>query len=97
MEGTDMRHGPGLHGGTGFVLAVILFATGSAGAQDKEPSNESSARTEEVRAEAVIRCELPAEIDRLGSQLTKLGPRRIIETTAEDCAERQGEVVEEPR
>ncbi|MDX1541525.1 MAG: hypothetical protein R3349_08995 [Geminicoccaceae bacterium] len=80
----------------GIALATLCLIASPAVGQDKEPAGDAGERRE-VRAESTVECLLPAEIDRLGSQLTKIGPRRTIETTASDCDERQGEVVERPR
>jgi hypothetical protein len=41
----------------------------------------------------VVDCLLPAQIRKLGSNLTFLGPRRAVKTSARDCEIRGGEYV----
>ena len=75
------------------ALAMLGFA-GAALAQVAEPGPEPS-RPASEDAELVA-CLLPAEINRLGRQLTILSARQKIETSRQDCLARGGEVSEAP-
>jgi hypothetical protein len=75
------------------LLPALFGWAGLAPAQPPETADEPSA-SEREGAELVA-CLLPAEIDRLGGQLTILGAREKIETSRPDCAARGGEVIDE--
>lgn len=77
--------------GAPLALAMLGFA-GAALAQVAEPESDpgppASADAE------LVACLLPAEINRLGGQLTILGARQRIETSRQDCLDRGGEVID---
>jgi len=75
------------------LVPALLGCAGLAPAQPPETAEEPSA-SEREGAELVA-CLLPAEIDRLGRQLTILGAREKIETSRANCAARGGEVIDE--
>jgi hypothetical protein len=70
------------------LLSVLLGSAGMALAQTAQPPQPQQETTQ-------IRCLLPAEIERYGTQLTIVGARQVIETSRAECAERSGEVVDE--
>ena len=55
----------------------------------------NGAGTPEGEGAERVACLLPADIDRLGRQLTILGARQKIETSRADCQARGGEVIDE--
>ena len=76
--------------GAALVPALLGWA-GLAAAQPPETAKEAGASQREGE---LVACLLPAEIDRLGGQLTILGARQKIETSRPDCLARGGEVIE---
>ena len=84
--------------GTRIIGAALLLVlpgwAGMALAQTAQPP-QSQQETPQADETTQIRCLLPAEIERFGTQLTIVGARQVIETSRAECAERSGEVVEE--
>lgn len=85
-----------------FLIAALLLAAaplpelGRSEAASPNPETGEAVRAGADRpVTAVVDCELPAKLDRLGSQLTKLGAPEIVEISPEDCASRGGNVVGE--
>ena len=76
----------------GALALAMLGCAGLALAQPAEPGPDPS-RPASEDAELVA-CRLPAEINRLGRQLTILGARQKIETSRPDCLARGGEVID---
>ena len=78
-------------------LVVTLIAT-SACWSDLAPAQQPAAGDASTPGSADaerVACLLPADIDRLGRQLTILGARQKIETSRADCQARAGEVIDE--
>jgi hypothetical protein len=78
------------------AMAPLLGLLGWAGAalpQAVESTDPPS--VPEAAAAAGVACLLPAEIDRLGRELTVMGARQKIETSRADCLARRGEVIEQ--
>lgn len=73
-----------------FLLLGIL--TGCGATQPRVPDSAASGR---VSADQLlpVDCLLPAQMRKLGTQMTYLAPRRAIKTTAIDCEIRGGEYV----
>ena len=78
----------------GAALSLVLLGWAGAALAQAAESTEEPGKSERERTELVA-CLVPAEIDRLGRQLTILGAREKIETSRADCVARGGEVIDE--
>jgi hypothetical protein len=76
----------------GVMLLGALLGWGDL-ALTQQPVASDAGKPEGEGAERVA-CLLPADIDRLGRQLTILGARQKIETSRADCQTRGGEVID---
>lgn len=74
------------------LLTGTLLQGGPLGAQGRDAD---PAAVDPGGAPETVACALPAKVDRLGTRVTRLGPRAVIETAPDDCAARGGEVVDE--
>jgi len=72
--------------------AVIGAWPVPAGSESSDAVPEVEVRPAQAPAGDEITCLLPAKVDRLGSQVTRLGARREVKLTREECAAREGEV-----
>lgn len=77
-------------------IAVLGAAIGSwpalSGSDSSDAAPEVKVEPAQAPAGDEITCLLPAEVERLGSQLTHLGARRQVQLTPEECAARGGEI-----
>jgi hypothetical protein len=84
----------GAAGWKGLLGATLLLGSfGSAGAALAQTAESTDEPSVSEREGELVACLLPADIDRLGQQLTILGPRQKIETSRPDCLARGGEVI----
>jgi len=74
------------------LLVGCAAAGGGPNASASKPGGPAVSRqsTDQLN---VVDCLLPAQIKKLGSNLTFLGPRRAVKTSARDCEIRGGEYV----
>ena len=83
--------------GLGLIGPMVLLAgcaSGGGGAKAPEPRPGGPAASSRTADQLyVVDCLLPAQIRKLGRNLTFLGPRRAIKTSAQDCEIRGGEYV----
>jgi TPR repeat protein len=83
--------------GLGLIGPMVLLAgcaSGGGGAKVPEPRPGGPAASSRTADQLyVVDCLLPAQIRKLGRNLTFLGPRRAIKTSAQDCEIRGGEYV----
>ena len=61
---------------------------GMVGAEAAEHAQQPTSKLDEL---LVVECRLPAQVRRLGRELTFLGPRRSIKTSVRDCETRGGD------
>jgi hypothetical protein len=81
----------GLASGVAVLGAAIGASPASAGSKSGDAASDVEVRPAQAPA-GEITCLLPADVDRLGSQVTRLGARREVQLTPEECAARGGEV-----
>jgi uncharacterized caspase-like protein len=76
------------------MAAGVLLHVGCAG-QDRAAPAAAQIQSGPAKADdfLVVDCLLPGQLRKLGRQLTYLGPRRAIKTSARDCEIRGGEYV----
>jgi hypothetical protein len=83
---------------SGDLWLVVMLITASACWSDlvlaQQPVAGDASTPGSADAEGVA-CLLPADIDRLGRQLTIVGARQKIETSRADCEARGGEVIDD--
>jgi len=73
------------------ALLVLLFA-GCVATNPTQPTPATAGRGDPDKL-LPVDCLLPAQVRKLGTQMTYLAPRRAIKTTAQDCEIRGGEYV----
>lgn len=82
--------------GLASAIAALGAAGGAppaaAGGKGGDAAAEVTVRPATAERVALVRCLLPAKVDRLGSQVTRLGARREVQLTREECLARGGEV-----
>jgi TPR repeat protein len=71
-----------ISGASALSFLPLVFASSNHSSSDANPDGL-----------AVVDCLLPAEIRRLGGQMTYLGPRQPVRATADECSIRGGEYV----
>ena len=72
------------------LVLLLTFVSTSVLAQSQDSQGEARTR---VSAESEVDCLLPSQIRRYGQQENRLAPRRVVKATAQQCEQRNGEVV----
>jgi hypothetical protein len=76
------------------VCGLGLIAALAGCSEGRSPAS-TAASAEPANPEALdtVECRLPVEVERLGRQVTKLGPSQVVRVSRKECIARKGEVI----